>query len=77
MILALTVMTIATAIQGFPGAGVTHGIDYLMFRGETHATGTRRPRRMTNYTAPRGRLKRNGVANCAALSIDAIANQSH
>ena len=31
MILALTLMTIAIAIQGFLGAGVTHGIDHLMF----------------------------------------------
>ncbi len=31
MILALTVMTIAIAIQGFLGAGLTHGIDHLMF----------------------------------------------
>lgn len=31
MILALAVMTIAIAVQGFLGAGVTHGIDHLMF----------------------------------------------
>ena len=31
MILALTLMTIAIAIQGFLGAGVTHGMDHLMF----------------------------------------------
>ena len=31
MILALTLMTIAIAVQGFLGAGVTHGIDHLMF----------------------------------------------
>jgi uncharacterized membrane protein len=31
MILALTVMTIAIAVQGFLGAGVTHGIEHLMF----------------------------------------------
>lgn len=31
MILALTAMTIAIAIQGFLGAGLTHGIDHLMF----------------------------------------------
>jgi uncharacterized membrane protein len=31
MILALTVMTVAIAVQGFLGAGVTHGIDHLMF----------------------------------------------
>ena len=31
MILALTVMTIAIALQGFLGAGLTHGIDHLMF----------------------------------------------
>ena len=31
MILALTVMTIAIAVQGFLGAGLTHGIDHLMF----------------------------------------------
>ena len=31
MILGLTLMTIAIAVQGFLGAGVTHGIDHLMF----------------------------------------------
>ena len=31
MILALTLMTVAIAVQGFLGAGVTHGIDHLMF----------------------------------------------
>ena len=31
MILALTVMTIAIAVQGFLGAAVTHGMDHLMF----------------------------------------------
>ena len=31
MILALTVMTVAIAIQGFLGAGLTHGIEHLMF----------------------------------------------
>lgn len=31
MILALTLVTIAIAIQGFLGAGLTHGIDHLMF----------------------------------------------
>lgn len=31
MILALTIMTIAIAVQGFLGAGVTHGIDHMMF----------------------------------------------
>lgn len=31
MILALTLMTIAIAVQGFLGAGVTHGIEHLMF----------------------------------------------
>lgn len=31
MILALTVMTIAIAVQGFLGAGITHGLDHLMF----------------------------------------------
>lgn len=31
MILALTAMTIAIAIQGFLGAGLTHGIEHLMF----------------------------------------------
>ena len=31
MILALTLMTIAIAVQGFLGAGVTHGLDHLMF----------------------------------------------
>jgi uncharacterized membrane protein len=31
MILALTLMTVAIAVQGFLGAGVTHGIDHMMF----------------------------------------------
>ena len=31
MILALTVMTIAIATQGFLGAGLTHGMDHMMF----------------------------------------------
>ncbi len=31
MILALTVMTIAIAVQGFLGAGLTHGMDHMMF----------------------------------------------
>ena len=31
MILALSAMTIAIAIQGFLGAGITHGIEHLMF----------------------------------------------
>ena len=31
MILALTIMTIAILIQGFLGAGLTHGIQHLMF----------------------------------------------
>lgn len=31
MILGLTLMTIAIAVQGFLGAGLTHGIDHLMF----------------------------------------------
>lgn len=31
MILALTLMTIAVAIQGFLGAAVTHGMDHMMF----------------------------------------------
>lgn len=31
MILALTVMTIAIAVQGFLGAAVTHGMEHLMF----------------------------------------------
>jgi uncharacterized membrane protein/preprotein translocase subunit SecG len=31
MILALTLMTLAIAVQGFLGAGVTHGMDHLMF----------------------------------------------
>lgn len=31
MILALTIMTIAIAVQGFLGAGLTHGIEHLMF----------------------------------------------
>ncbi len=31
MILALTAMTIAIAVQGFLGAGLTHGMDHMMF----------------------------------------------
>ena len=31
MILALTLITIAIAVQGFLGAGLTHGMDHLMF----------------------------------------------
>ena len=31
MILALTLMTIAIAVQGFLGAGLTHGMDHIMF----------------------------------------------
>lgn len=31
MILALTVMTVAILVQGFLGAGLTHGIEHLMF----------------------------------------------
>lgn len=31
MIVALTLMTIAIAAQGFLGAGLTHGLDHLMF----------------------------------------------
>ena len=31
MILALIIMTIAIAVQGFLGAGVTHGMDHMMF----------------------------------------------
>lgn len=31
MILALTIMTVAVAVQGFLGAGVTHGMEHLMF----------------------------------------------
>lgn len=31
MILALTVMTIAIAVQGFLGAGITHGMEHMMF----------------------------------------------
>lgn len=31
MILALTIMTIAIGVQGFLGAGLTHGIDHMMF----------------------------------------------
>jgi uncharacterized membrane protein len=31
MIVALTLMTVAIAVQGFLGAGVTHGMDHLMF----------------------------------------------
>jgi hypothetical protein len=31
MVLALTLMTVAIAVQGFLGAGVTHGIDHMMF----------------------------------------------
>ncbi len=31
MILALTIMTVAILVQGFLGAGLTHGIEHLMF----------------------------------------------
>ena len=31
MIIALTIMTIAIAVQGFLGAGLTHGMDHMMF----------------------------------------------
>jgi uncharacterized membrane protein len=31
MIVALTIMTFAIAVQGFLGAGLTHGMDHLMF----------------------------------------------
>jgi uncharacterized membrane protein len=31
MIVALTLMTVAIAVQGFLGAGVTHGMDHMMF----------------------------------------------
>lgn len=31
MLTALTVMTVAIAVQGFLGAGITHGVDHLMF----------------------------------------------
>lgn len=31
MILALAIMTIAIAVQGFLGAGLTHGMDHMMF----------------------------------------------
>ena len=31
MILALTIMTVAIAVQGFLGAGLTHGMDHMMF----------------------------------------------
>lgn len=31
MILALTIITIAIALQGFLGAGLTHGMDHMMF----------------------------------------------
>ena len=31
MILALTIITIAIAVQGFLGAGLTHGMDHMMF----------------------------------------------
>ena len=31
MIVALTLMTIAIAVQGFLGAGLTHGMDHMMF----------------------------------------------
>lgn len=31
MILALTAMTVAVAVQGFLGAAVTHGLDHMMF----------------------------------------------
>jgi hypothetical protein len=31
MILALTFLTVAIAVQGFLGAGLTHGIEHMMF----------------------------------------------
>lgn len=31
MLIALTVMTVAIAVQGLLGAGITHGVDHLMF----------------------------------------------
>ena len=31
MIIALTIMTVAIAVQGFLGAGLTHGMDHMMF----------------------------------------------
>lgn len=31
MIVALTIMTIAIAVQGFLGAGLTHGMDHMMY----------------------------------------------
>ena len=31
MIVALTIMTVAIAVQGYLGAGLTHGIEHLMF----------------------------------------------
>lgn len=31
MVLALAIMTIAIAVQGFLGAGLTHGMDHMMF----------------------------------------------
>ncbi|MBA3677276.1 MAG: hypothetical protein H0W74_07715 [Sphingosinicella sp.] len=31
MVLALTAITIAIAVQGFLGAGITHGMDHMMF----------------------------------------------
>ena len=31
MILALTIVTVAIAVQGFLGAGITHGMDHMMF----------------------------------------------
>jgi hypothetical protein len=31
MIAALTIVTIAIAVQGFLGAAVTHGMEHLMF----------------------------------------------
>ena len=31
MVLALTIMTVAIAVQGFLGAGLTHGMDHMMF----------------------------------------------
>jgi hypothetical protein len=31
MILALSIMTVAIAVQGFLGAGLTHGMEHMMF----------------------------------------------
>lgn len=31
MIVGLTVITIAIAVQGFLGAGLTHGMEHMMF----------------------------------------------